>query len=91
MKFKLSVDYSDNELMFLKEHNCEILSEIKLSERELAENEAPRRIFKYGGVFIAEIFDDESGCYIWAVMTKRKGKYRYSSCYDSLESLEQGL
>lgn len=91
MKFKLDVNYSEEELKFIKKHNCEILPEIKLTMANFAENEIPHRMLKYGGTYIAEIYDDESDNLIWAVLSKWKGNYHFSSYYDSLCSLEQGL
>lgn len=32
MKIKLSTEYSEKELDFLRKHNCEILSEIKAAK-----------------------------------------------------------
>lgn len=55
------------------------------------ENEIPQRMLEYGGTYIAEIYDDESGKRIWGVLSKWKGVYHFSSYYDSLEALEQGL
>lgn len=46
---------------------------------------------KYGGIYIAEIYDDESAELVWAVLPKRRDIYHFSSVYDSLSSLEQGL
>lgn len=91
MKFKLDTHYSEEELKFVKKHNCEILSEIKLSKVDLLENEVPRRMLKYGGTYITEIIDDESDEQIWVVLSKWKGIYYFSSYYDNLESLEQGF
>ena len=91
MRFVLDTSYSEEELQFLREHDCEILSETKLSKTNFSETETPRRIFKYGRTYIAGILDDEAGEPVWAVLTKWKGFYRFSDCYDSLEALEQGL
>lgn len=91
MKFKLDTNYSEEELQFLAKHNCKILSEIKLSKINFSENEVPRRLFNYGGTYIAEIVDDETGNLVWAVLSKWKGIYHFSTYYDCLETLEQGL
>lgn len=91
MKFKLDTNYTKEELLFLKKYKCEILSEIKLSKISLSENEIPKRIFKYGGVYIAEIIDDEFDQFIWGVLSKWKGVWHIGEYYDSLESLEKGL
>lgn len=56
MKFKLDTHYSEEELKFIKKHNCEIPSEIKLSKVDLLENEMPRRMLRYGRTYIAEIY-----------------------------------
>lgn len=82
MKFKLDTNYSE-ELKFTKQHNCEILFEIKLSKVDLLKNEMPRRMLKYGRTYIAEIIDGESHEQIWAVLSKWKGIYHFSSYYDS--------
>lgn len=91
MKFKLDTNYTKEELLFLEKYNCEILSEIKLSKISLSENEIPKRIFKYGGEYIAEIIDDEFAQFIWGILSKRKGVWHIREYYDSLESLEEGL
>ncbi len=76
---------------FLNRHNCEILSGIKLSKISLSEHEIPRRMFKYGGEYIGEIYDDVNGEYVWAVLTKWKGVYHISGYYQDLKVLEQSL
>lgn len=91
MKYNLNTTYSETELSFLKSHNCQILSEINLPLSAFTEACKPLRMFKYGGICIAEIPDDESEATVWAILSKWKGKYRYSTYYDSLEALEQGL
>ncbi|MDE5557242.1 MAG: hypothetical protein K2J32_06045 [Ruminococcus sp.] len=91
MKFILNTDYSEEELKWLKENNCKILSEIKLSRTNFSENEVPRRMFKYGGAYIGEVFDDEYNEFIWAVLSKWKKVWHFCDYYDSLDSLEQGL
>lgn len=91
MKLKLDVNYSEEELKFIKEHNCDILSEVKLSKTDFTGSEYPQRMFKYGSTYIAEIYEDESGELVWAVLSKWKGRYHFSSVYDSLWLLEQGL
>ncbi len=91
MKFKLDTNYSKEECQFLFRHNCEVLSEIKFPKTNFSEYEVPRRMFIYGGTYIAEILDEETGDLVWAVLSKRKGIYHFSSYYDHLETLEQGL
>lgn len=91
MKFILDTEYSEEELEFVNRHNCEILSEIKLSKINFSENEAPHRMLKYYGTYVAEICDDESDALIWAVLAKKKGVYHFSSCFEDLEVIEQGL
>lgn len=44
-----------------------------------------------GGVYIAEIMDDETGSLVWAVLSKWKGIYHFSTYYASLEALERGM
>lgn len=48
-------------------------------------------MFNYGGTYVAEIIDDETGDLIWAVLSKWKGIYHFPAYYDCLETLEQGL
>lgn len=91
MKFKLVITYSEEELKFIGKHNCIILPEIKLSKINFAKNEVPHRMLKYGGTYITEIWDDETDELVWAVLSKWKGMYHFSSYYDSLESLALGL
>lgn len=57
MVFKLDVNYSEEELKFIREHNCNILDEIKLSKTDFSGNEYPRRVFQYGSAYIAEILE----------------------------------
>lgn len=91
MKFILNTDYSEEELKWLEENNCKILSEIKLSRTNFKENEIPRRMFKYGGAYIGEVLDNEDNEFMWAVLSKWKGVYNFTYCYESLDTLEQGL
>ena len=48
-------------------------------------------MFKYGGEYIGEIYDDVNGEYVWAVLTKWKGVYHISGYYQDLKVLEQSL
>lgn len=89
MKFILDVNYSEQEIKWIEKNNCEILSEIKLSKTNFNENEIPKRMLKYGGAYIAEIIDDETGNLIWAELSKWKGVWHFNSYYGSLEVLEQ--
>lgn len=91
MKFRLDTNYSEEELQFLAKHNCTLLSEINLSKTNFSEYEVPRRMFNYGRTYIAEIIDDETGKLVWAVLSKWNGIYHFSTYYDCLETLEQGL
>lgn len=91
MKFRLNTNYSEEELQFFKEHNCKILSEINLPKTNFSEYEVPRRMFNYGGAYIAEIIDEETDKLVWAVLVKGKRTYHFSTYYDCLEALEQGL
>lgn len=90
MTYKLDTNYSEEELKFLKEHNCEILAAIKLGKTSFSEYEIPRRMFQYGGEYIAEIVDDETQDLVWAVLSKWKGVYHFAEYYQCLEALEQG-
>ena len=85
MKFIFDTKYSETELEFLSRHNCKMISEIKLSKMDLSEHEIPRRMFKYGSEYIGEILDDESNKLVW------KGVYYFSTYYEDLDALEQGL
>ena len=91
MKFKFDTNYSENELNFIKENNCEILSEIKLSKTNFSDYEIPRRMIRYCGSYIGEITDDETNSPTWAVLEKWKGVYHFWGGYDSLEAMQQGL
>lgn len=91
MTFKLDTNYSEKEWRFLKEHNCKIISIFKPGKTNFSEHEIPRRMFKYGGEYIAEIIDDETGNLVWAVLSKRKSVYHFTQYYECLETLEQGL
>ena len=91
MKFVLDTNYSAEELNVLESLGCEVLSEIKLSKTNFSEYEIPRRMFRYGGTYIAEIIDDETEGLVWAVLSKWKGIYHFSACSDSLETIVQGL
>ena len=57
MVFKLDVNYSEEELKFIREHNYNILDEINLSKTDFSGNEYPRRVFQYGSAYIAEILE----------------------------------
>ena len=91
MKFVLDTNYSAEELNVLESLGCEVLSERKLSKTNFSEYEIPRRMFRYGGTYIAEIIDDETEGLVWAVLSKWKGIYHFSACSDSLEAIIQGL
>ncbi len=91
MKFVLDTNYSAEELNVLESLGCEVLSEIKLSKTNFSEYEIPRRMFRYGGTYIAEIIDDETEGLVWAVLSKWKEIYHFSACSDSLETIIQGL
>lgn len=91
MKFIFDTKYSEIELEFLNRHNCQILSEIQLSKTDFSKHEIPRRMFRYGGEYIGEICHGESGGYVWAVLSKWKSVYRFTSYYEDLQALEQNL
>ncbi|MCC8024694.1 MAG: hypothetical protein LIP16_05235 [Clostridium sp.] len=91
MKFIFDTKYSETELEFLSSHNCKIISEIKLSKMDLPEHEIPRRMFKYGGGYFGEIYDDESNKLVWAALRRWRGVYHFSTYYEDLDVLEQGL
>lgn len=83
MKIKLSTEYSERELDFLKKHNCEILSEIKLPN--YFNDDIPLRMFIYYGSYIGEIKDEDG--LVWASL----GKRGWGECYENLESLVEGF
>lgn len=91
MKYILNIDYSQEEHIFLENNNCEIISEIKLSKTDFTEKEIPRRMIKYGEQYVAEIIDEETNGVVWAVLSKWKGVWRFTTCYDSLQSMIQGI
>lgn len=91
MKYALETTFNEEELIFIEENKCEILSEIKLSKTKFKENQTPRRIIKYGGMYIAEIIDDEDNQFMWAVLSKYKGFWHYSYCYETLEDMRDGI
>lgn len=91
MRYRLNTDYTADEMDFIARNNCVILSEIKLGRTDFSSNETPRRMFVYGGEYIAEIIDDESGEPVWAVLSKYKGVYRFTAYYGDLSALENGL
>lgn len=90
MTYKFDINYSEEERNFLKLYNCEIVAEIKLSKTDFTGKEIPRRMIKYGGQYFAEIIDEDE-CIVWAVLSKWKGIWHFSSYYDSLESMIQGI
>lgn len=87
MTVTLNTEYSGQELAFLKEHNCEILSKIKLPNG--FGDALPQRMFTYGGVYIGEIRDEDG--LVWAALSKFKGKSRRGGCYEDLQSLEDNF
>ncbi len=91
MKYKLDTNYSEDELHFIKKYKCEILSEIKLSKLKFTEKEIPQRIIRYGVTYIAQIVDDEDNQLIWTVLTKWRGFWHYSYCFETLEDMLEGL
>ena len=91
MKLRLNTEYSEAELDFVNRNSCQILSEIQLSKTSFSAQEAPRRMLKYHGTYVAEICDAGEGGLIWAVLEKKKGIYHVSSCFEDLEVLEQSI
>lgn len=91
MKYILGIEYSEEENIFLETNNCAIISEIKMSKTDFTEREIPRRMIKYGGQYVAEIVDNETNEIVWAVLSKWKGVWLFSSYYDSLKNLIQGV
>lgn len=91
MRFQFSTKYTEEEILFLEQHCCKVLSEIELSRTNFSEYDTPRRMFQYYGTYIGEIIDDESKELVWAVLSKWKGTYHWSYMYTDLQTLEQGL
>ena len=91
MRFVFDVNYSEEELTFIKKHNCTILSEIKLSKTNFSEREIPQKMFCYNGIYVGKILDTETNNFCWAILSKWKGVYRFRSYYETLEALEEGL
>ena len=89
MKYILDIDYSEEEHIFLKKNNCEVISEIELSKTDF--KEIPRRVIKYGRQYIAEIIDVETDEIVWVTLSKWKGVWHLSSCYNSLENMTRGI
>ena len=89
--FVLNTDYSEEELKFIKENDCKIISEIRLSRVNFSEYEMPKRMLNYCGTYIAEITDDEDNRSVWAVLTKYKGVYHFPAYFESLEVLAENL
>lgn len=91
MTFTLDTVYSAQEQRFIELHNCKIISRIKLSKTDFSDTEIPKRMIKYGGEYIAEIIDDETNEPVWAVLSEWKGVWRFTSVYESLENMAEGL
>lgn len=91
MIYRLDINYSEEERYFLEVNDCEIISEIKLSKTNFSDKGIPRRMIKYGGQYIAEIVDDETEGIVWAVLSNWKGIWHFSSYYDSLEGMIEGI
>lgn len=45
----------------------------------------------FGGTYVGEVFDEENKDFSWAVLSKWKGVYQFTSYYSTLQQLEQGL
>lgn len=57
--------------------------------KRFAEDVLPTALIIFGGTYIAKtVLDGES---VWAVISKRKGKFHYGSYSDTLETLLAGL
>lgn len=91
MIYKVDTTYSEEEQRFLNSHSCEIISTINLSKTDFSDSQVPRRMIKYYGEYIAEIIDDETNEPVWAVLSKWKGVWRFTSIYESLENMAEGI
>lgn len=61
----------------------------KIPLKRFAEDEPPSIMVEFGGTYIAKtVLDGES---VWAVVSKRKGKFYYDAYADTLRSLLAGL
>ena len=57
--------------------------------KKFAEDEPPILMLEFGGTYMAKtVFECES---VWAVVSKRKGKFYYGTYADTLRSLLAGL
>lgn len=54
MRFQFNTAYTEEELQFLEQHHCEILSGIILSKTNFSEYEMPRRMFQYYGTLLVK-------------------------------------
>lgn len=89
MRFKLDRNYSDKEIEFIKENNCEILDELKLSKTDFQSGELPLRAIKYGGAYICKVSETSEPA--WAELTKFRGVFCFSNYYDSLKTVKENL
>lgn len=61
----------------------------KIPLKRFSENTLPTMLIIFGGTYIAKtVIDGES---VWAVLSRRKGRFRYGSYADDLETLLKGL
>lgn len=98
MKFILNTDYDEDEMRFITQHDCEILSEVTLKSVAFTENDTPRRMIKYCGELIAEVVDEEDGSLVWSVLRRGgrragayKNKWYCGDIYEDLWSMAEGL
>lgn len=61
----------------------------KIPLKKFAEEETPIILIEFGGTYMAKtVFEGES---VWAVVSKRKGKFFYGAYADTLETLLANL
>lgn len=77
MQFAFDTHYTPEEWAFIRSHNCTILSEISPRRVGFGDDEIPRRMLRYCGTLLGEIFED--GEWGWAVLSKnRKGEWAFT-------------
>ncbi len=90
MTFRFDTHYNEEELKFIQERECRILSDITLTR--IAFTAKPRRMLDYGGTYLAEIYDEESDDLRWAVLTtNRRGFHDFALLNPTLQGLADSL
>lgn len=86
------MELTDEELSALEEYSAgKVPWKIaeKIPSNRFAEDEPPILMLEFGGTYIARtMFEGEN---VWAVVSKRKGKFYYGTYADTLRTLLAGL